>query len=863
MRHLIHEPIYNTTLGEAGLEQLRQNGWYVLQLARLPNPLPSHPTRPIAIYQDLSEPDFESPLAKICRHLIQPALTLQLPVRFISKLPATAYQARSLPPEWLHQMLPAVRDHLAWSGTLQRLWPIECHGSPPSNRLLTALDPDLDTEQRQAVQHQYGPLLVLAPAGAGKTKTLVNRIVNLVNNGVAPERILALAFNRQAMQEMNARLQQRGLAAVNVRTFHALGYEIIRQQLGWQYQATASERELQLLSACIQEQALSFGHNREHLLTCLAALHQIKTELLPPHQVNLEIAGHTVDLAELFALFWKRQTAERLLTYTDMIYLALRLLLKNPNVRQQWQNRFDYVMVDEFQDLNTGQLLLAEMLTLPQDNFFAVGDDDQLIYAWRGAELAQLLNFSQYYPHASQVVLQTNYRATRAVVRHARWLIEHNQQRVLKAIRPSDQAAVGCVQVGVANDLWEQAQLVATWLQQQAARNAGDWGQFAVLFRTHALQFVLALACQANGIPHTPIDIARLYRTNPAQDIAAYLTVLLQPNSATPNEIARVLRRPNKFLTNATIATIRSWAAVQLAPTLPESQSWERTQLRDFLAELTALRSAGRASQWRPAQWVAMIAQTFALPQLYQTQSDHWQPELSSEWVLFEILCAVANAHNDPLDWLKAMRAEQNATHQPITSQPAATAQSNQVLFSTIHQAKGREYPFVVYFDVSRYETQPPPTHELEEERRVAYVAITRAQERLLITTNRTKPATFVREMVNASHLAGLSNIATEQQLITLSAQLQEAQTELDQTVASLAALPKSRTSVEVTTPGWDWQHYQNQRVHQKILLLQNQRYELEQSIENLQHQIRALLLERNLRTPPNIPLASPIIDFT
>lgn len=104
------------------------------------------------------------------------------------------------------------------------------------------------------------------------------------------------------------------------------------------------------------------------------------------------------------------------------------------------------------------------------------------------------------------------------------------------------------MQVGVANDLWEQAQLVATWLQQQTARNAGDWGQFAVLFATHALQFVLALACQANGIPHTPIDIARLYRTNPAQDIAAYLTVLFQPNSATPNGIARVLRRPNKFL---------------------------------------------------------------------------------------------------------------------------------------------------------------------------------------------------------------------------------------------------------------------------------------------------------------------------
>jgi superfamily I DNA/RNA helicase len=467
-----------------------------------------------------------------------------------------------------------------------------------------AIDEDLDPSQQAAVALVSGPVRVLAPAGSGKTKTLVNRVLHLLNQGIPAGQILALAFNKKARDEMQDRLERRGVHgedSVNVRTFHSFGYEIVREGLGWTFSAANKKTARSLVRAAIQEQTeLPALRNQDPLDAFLGGLRQAKMELQPLSTVTVEYGDRIYPLEPIFYSYLKKQASARFLDFDDMIYLAMRLLLENEALRRSYQSRFAFVLVDEFQDLNEAQLLLLQIIGLPENNIFAVGDDDQMIYGFRGADVKHIVEFEKRFPVAATHVLNTNYRSSRMVVRHANWLIGNNRDRVPKDIRPRKDAQPGRFALAGGPTLLDQARQAAGWLAEHREQNNLNWRDYAVLYRYNAYEYPLALMLDALSIPHTPVSTGQLFKSVVGMDVYSYLQVLLFPQEAKASDFERILKRPNKFLTNQLIAQAKDWDSFQALPQLPGLRGWERQKLADFVGlveQASQLARGGQAPQ--------------------------------------------------------------------------------------------------------------------------------------------------------------------------------------------------------------------------------------------------------------------------
>jgi superfamily I DNA/RNA helicase len=342
---------------------------------------------------------------------------------------------------------------------------------------------------------------VMAPAGSGKTRTLVSRVAFLIAQGIPPERILALAFNRKAQQEMQARLATLGHGvggAVNVRTFHSFGYEIVRRGLGWEYHENSHARFLELYRAQLAHHLPA--DLLESLEPYLALLHRATMGLEPLRQLSLP---DNRPFQPVFEDLLAAQMQQRLLTFDGMLYFALRALLDDAALRHALQHQFEFVLVDEFQDLNPAQMLLTRLIALPQNNLFVVGDDDQMIYGWRGADVRLILDFPQTFPDAKTVVLGTNYRSAGNIVRHSRRLIEHNPERVAKDIQPRPGAGGGPLDVILAAGIRLQAKAALAWMDAQKTAHGLGWEAFAILYRANRYILPVLPLLKQRGIPYT------------------------------------------------------------------------------------------------------------------------------------------------------------------------------------------------------------------------------------------------------------------------------------------------------------------------------------------------------------------------
>ncbi|HSK66721.1 MAG TPA: UvrD-helicase domain-containing protein, partial [Anaerolineales bacterium] len=459
-----------------------------------------------------------------------------------------------------------------------------------------ALDDDLDPSQKEAVVSVSGPIRVLAPAGSGKTKTLVNRVLHLLNQGIAAERILALAFNKKARDEMQDRLERRGAQGVEVRTFHSFGYEIVREGSGWTFGGSTQKKTAKgLMRSAIQEHTgLPPLRNQDPVDAFLDGLRRAKMELPALSSVTVEYGDKLYPLEPIFHSYLKKQMSATFMDFDDMIYLAVRLLLENSSLRRAYQSRFEFVLVDEFQDLNEAQLLLLQIIGLPENNIFAVGDDDQMIYGFRGADVKHIVEFEKRFPVAATRVLDTNYRSSRMIVRHANWLIRHNRDRAPKDIQARRDAQPGRFEVMGGDSLLEQATFAANWLAEHKKQNKLNWRDYAVLYRYNAYQFPVALMLDALGIPHSPAATQQLFQTPVGQDVYSYLQVMLFPNEAKPSDFERILKRPNKYFTNQLIAQAKDWVSFLCLPLIPTLREWECHKLVDFILRIERLADAAR-----------------------------------------------------------------------------------------------------------------------------------------------------------------------------------------------------------------------------------------------------------------------------
>ena len=778
------------------------------------------------------------------------------------------------------------------------------------------IDPDLDSDQQAAVASVSGPIRVLAPAGSGKTKTLVNRILHLLNQGIAAERILALAFNKKARDEMQDRLERRGAAGgrgVGVRTFHSFGYEIVRDGLGWTFAGSAQKKTARALmkSAILEHTQLPALRNQDPLDAFLDGLRRAKMELPALSSVTVEYGEKIYPLEPIFQSYMKKQLSSSFVDFDDMIYMAVRVLLENRDLRRAYQSRFAFVLVDEFQDLNEAQLLLLQIIGLPENNIFAVGDDDQMIYGFRGADVKHIVEFEKRFPVASTHVLNTNYRSSRMIVRHTGWLIQHNRDRAPKDIQPRRDAQPGRFEVAGHVSLLEQARFAGTWLAEHKKQNNLNWRDYAVLYRYNAYQFPVAVMLDAMGIPHSPAATAQLFQSPVGMDVYSYLQVILFPDEAKASDFERILKRPNKFLTNQLIGQAKDWISFLRLPLLTTLRGWERQMLVDFILRIERLAHTahlGRATQsqrdgsqfhgeahlhWVPAQvsqsqrdasqshrdalqsaadYLQMLKTEFGLVEFYREQSRLSDDlDQASDEGLLDVITALASSYRTPLAFFQFLcKSIADGAGDPEkdpgddASPERGAANSNEVYLSTIHRAKGKEFRNVVYFNLSQMATDPRAMNSqqgafLEEERRVAYVAATRPKDDLLITFASTKPSGFLREIALNPKYEAMEEDDLKRGLTAVSLHLERARVVLQQLegkkqneIAFFRKLGKSQASPRPAWLQWLLNKIQLWRIDRALARIETMEQQIkmhkEREIAPLEWEIHALEEEQTMR---------------
>ncbi len=730
-----------------------------------------------------------------------------------------------------------------------------------------ALDDELDSSQKAAVHVGNGPARILAPAGSGKTKTLINRILYLLNQGIPAEKILALAFNKKARDEMQERLDRKGVKGVEVRTFHSFGYEIVRQKFtSWTFNAPTYKKTVkELMNSAIQQHTeLPAKRNKDPLDAFLDGLRRAKMELLPIDSVTVEFGDRIYPFEPIFYAYLKNQTNTSFLDFDDMIYLAIRAMLDDRSLRHAYQSKFEFVLVDEFQDLNQAQLLLLQIVSLPENNIFAVGDDDQMIYGFRGADVRHIVEFNKRFPILSNHVLNTNYRSSRMIVRHSGWLINNNTDRIAKNIQPRPGAQLGKFEISGHATLFQQAEYAAEWLVRHKQENNLNWKDYAILYRHNAYQFPLAVMLDALQIPHSPVAGQHIFQSAVGRDIYSYLHIALSPSECRAPDFERILKRPNKYFTKQLIAQAHNWAAFLRLSQTSGLRDWEQEKLTDFVKRMQSLSSYVHTPDGSASEFLQTLKAEFGLVEFYNDQSRLSDDlDQASDAVYLDVISALAENFKTVSEFYQyicnAIDASDFDGPADSTKREEREPGSNEVFLSTIHKSKGKEFQNVIYFNLSKIETGSKAEH-LEEERRVAYVAATRPKDDLLITFSSAKPSIFLKELSLNPTYEQLKNeelsrnhAALRRSLERGKAVLRQIEITKEKAVAKFDRLIKfdeKRFSGWLLPMIWALQERRIHRAQNAItkieLRLKNHR---EAVIEPLVHEIDEIYEERKIRT--------------
>ncbi len=596
----------------------------------------------------------------------------------------------------------------------------------------------LDSFQQRAVACKWGPVRLLAPAGSGKTRTLVNRVASLVKDRVPQRRILTLAFNTKAREEMQMRLKSMGLSQVHVYTLHAQGYRLIRQKVDWRVSTTDSHKRARfLLKKAISKKWPHWQPDLSSIDILLEHIGQCKTELVALEQ-TVELDTLQYSLHDLLSAFIHEQFKARFINFDDLIYLALLFMVRDPVLRNTIQNQYDHILVDEFQDLNASQWLFVQLLALPQNHLFVVGDDDQMIYGWRGARVEPLLKFEEHFPASECLALQTNYRSSQAVIRHADWLIRGNKLRLEKTILPGESAPEGQIEIRLCDTLVEQIETAIEWIRS----GQPPISDYAVLFRQNIYRGLFSLILDGYKLPYRTLDRPRGSDTEFIKIMIAYLELIYNQREG-PAIWQAVLRYPNKFLRDTIIEEISSLRDLQrmIHADLAGHEKW---QLEALHSQITGLWNRARVVK-HSEQALDWLDSCFGLEQA--TRSGFRERPDYDQQSTYTILRYWSRAYVDLDQFISRL-------HDLVHRLEQVPPQENDgILLSTIHSVKGNEFNHVVYLDFLHR-----PADRTEEERRVSYVALTRAITDLLITGRRDEISPFLLDYCLHPQLKTIKN---------------------------------------------------------------------------------------------------------
>jgi DNA helicase-2/ATP-dependent DNA helicase PcrA len=622
---------------------------------------------------------------------------------------------------------------------------------------------ELNPEQALAANHVEGPLLVLAGAGSGKTRVVTHRIGRLLDLGVPASDILAVTFTNKAADEMRARIRAMKNTSVLACTFHSLGARILRESisaLGYRsdfviYDEDDSEK---LLKACLEQ--LSLQDEKGLLKELRGQISFAKNELQEPSMLKDSIA------AQVYALYQKKLQECNALDFDDLLYLSVKLLHKDEAIRTMYQNRWVFLLIDEYQDTNFAQYQLTQILVAKHRNLFAVGDPDQSIYSWRGAKVGNILNFKKDFPDAQIVLLEQNYRSSNHILKASNHLIGHNLRRYDKKLWSAmgDGEKIGLF---IAPSEKEEAAFTAKQIRFHNASGI-SLQEMAIFYRTNAQSRTFEDALLSHRIPYKIVGGLSFYARREIKDVLAFLKLLL--SDADLISFWRTINIPKRGLGKASLEKIEAGALAAEIPILtfcraiPASiklSAKQREALASYISLIDTLRQK-RAS----LKIHELITETLAASN-YQTYLEEDPDTLQDRKENLDELIGKATEweeeHETPSLQLFLEELSLRSNTDEKTEGPA-------VQLMTLHNSKGLEFP-VVFLAGLEEELCPHANAKeeesaIEEERRLCYVGMTRAKQFLYLTAStyrflwgiprRMRPSRFLKE-IPTEHLRNLN----------------------------------------------------------------------------------------------------------
>ncbi len=592
----------------------------------------------------------------------------------------------------------------------------------------------LNPQQNKAVSHIYGPLLVLAGAGSGKTRVVTHRIAHLLESGVSPSQILAVTFTNRAALEMKRRLEELCpfAGALLACTFHSLGSRILRESihlLGYLqtfsiYDEDDSEK---LLKTCLGYLGIAAESG-----TVRDLRHQISTsknELLSPDQVTDAL------LKKVYGLYQSKLKECNALDFDDLLYLTVQLLQTNETARALYQNRWQFVLIDEYQDTNLAQYTLTKILVEKHQNLFAVGDPDQSIYSWRGARYQNILNFERDFANATVITLDQNYRSTNTILRGANGLIAHNAHRLHKNLWSSLGDGSKIVLYVAYNEKQE-----AIFVADKIRTVRHSLNDVAIFYRTNAQSRPFEDALLARRIPYVMVGGVSFYERKEIKDILAYLRLLT--SNADLVSFLRTINAPKRGLGASTLEKIVAGVHIEQKEIIPFCEELlnrsdfklgpkQKEGLRKYLETIASLKA--RRSVVSICDLIkGIIAETGYLAYLQEDPETFEDRKENLDELLGKAVEWEEESENPSLEgFLEELT---------LRISPEKSDGTPAVKMMTLHNSKGLEF-LTVFFggleeDLLPHINSRDDASAVEEERRLCYVGMTRAREQLYLTAS-------------------------------------------------------------------------------------------------------------------------------
>ena len=604
----------------------------------------------------------------------------------------------------------------------------------------------LNTAQQKAVCHETGPMLVLAGPGSGKTTVLLCRISRLLERGLAkPQEILALTFSKAAAEEMKSRFENlNGASGVSFGTFHSIFFRILRSRYGWNVEQIFQEEERRsILRNSIEAEKWDIPDLEEYISQFFSQLSLMNSELEQPNRFTP--TGMPVEeFRKLYRAYEGYKERHEKLDFDDMLTQCYQLLREDAAVREYWQRKYKFILVDEFQDVNQAQFACLQILAEKHQNLFVVGDDDQSIYAFRGARPDFLLHFPTLYPAAKKVTLNTNYRSTERIVNLAERVIGNNEVRFVKNMKGIGEAG-DKVTFFLAEDAAKEAAHIAEKIGRLLDEGV-PLTEIAVIYRTNLQGGAFARELYKRGIPYDLRDNSgNVYEHWVAKDLLAYL--LLAENEESDSALRRILNKPKRYIGKDLLAEAETMPYTLLRSffVCPSLKGWQEENLENLRIDLNQIRKRTPYDALKYIRKVIGYDEYLEEFAAYRRTSAQVLQEIADEIMETAKDCADVRSFREQLERLSLQMKEQSRKK---------GQKRNGVALMTMHGAKGLEFRAV--FLPSLVEGIVPHEKGMDtvaEEQRLFYVAMTRASEKLCLSAilqryeKERKPSRFLAEM--------------------------------------------------------------------------------------------------------------------